>query len=58
MKIGDWIVFGDMGAYTIPTEGRINGSFRRIHTMASREIWLVFFFLETNLKYCNHVINF
>lgn len=43
MKMGDWIVFEDMGAYTIPIASTFNGfSLPKVFAIANRKIWLVF----------------
>lgn len=43
MKMGDWITFEDMGAYTIPVASTFNGfPLPKIFAIANREIWLVF----------------
>lgn len=45
MQMGDWIVFEDMGAYTIPVASTFNGfPLPKIYAVASRGIWLVFLF--------------
>lgn len=42
MKMGDWIIFEDMGAYTIPVASTFNGfSLPKVFAVANRRIWLV-----------------
>lgn len=42
MDIGDWIVFEDMGAYTLPVASPFNGfPIPRVHVVASEDIWYV-----------------
>jgi len=43
MKMGDWIVFEDMGAYTIPVASTFNGfPIPKIFAVANQKIWFVF----------------
>jgi len=45
MKMGDWITFEDMGAYTIPVASTFNGfPLPKIFSIANRKIWLVSIF--------------
>lgn len=42
MKMGDWIIFEDMGAYTIPVASTFNGfPLPKVFAIANRGIWLV-----------------
>ena len=42
MSVGDWIVFEDMGAYTLPVASPFNGfPVPKVHIVASESIWYV-----------------
>jgi hypothetical protein len=40
MSVGDWIVFEDMGAYTLPVASPFNGfPVPKVHVVANESIW-------------------
>lgn len=40
LNIGDWVVFEDMGAYTLPVASQFNGfPLPKVHTIASEAVW-------------------
>uniref|UniRef100_V5GTY5 ornithine decarboxylase n=1 Tax=Anoplophora glabripennis TaxID=217634 RepID=V5GTY5_ANOGL len=42
MKIGDWLVFEDMGAYTLPVASPFNGfPIPKVHVIAEESIWVL-----------------
>lgn len=42
MKIGDWLVFEDMGAYTLPVASHFNGfPVPKVHVVADESVWLL-----------------
>ncbi|KAJ8923913.1 hypothetical protein NQ315_006689 [Exocentrus adspersus] len=42
MKVGDWIVFEDMGAYTLPVASPFNGfPIPKVHIVAEENIWML-----------------
>ena len=42
MQIGDWIVFENMGAYTLPVASPFNGfPVAKVHVVADENIWLL-----------------
>lgn len=42
MKLGDWIVFENMGAYTLPVASPFNGfPIPKVHVIADEHIWLL-----------------
>ena len=42
MSVGDWIVFEDMGAYTLPVASPFNGfPVPKVHIVANESIWYV-----------------
>lgn len=44
MQIGDWIIFDNMGAYTISVVNRFNKlAFPNVFAIVNRRIWLVYF---------------
>lgn len=54
MKMGDWITFEDMGAYTIPVASTFNGfPLPKIFAIANRKIWLVSISVARNISFCN-----
>lgn len=43
MHLGDWMVFEDMGAYTLPVASPFNGfPVPKVHVVADEGIWLVY----------------
>lgn len=51
MDIGDWIVFEDMGAYTLPVASPFNGfPIPRVHVVASEDIWML---LKNTFPFCD-----
>ncbi|CAH0551706.1 unnamed protein product [Brassicogethes aeneus] len=43
MKEGDWVVFEDMGAYTLPVASTFNGfPIPKVHVVANESIWMLF----------------
>lgn len=43
MKINDWFIFNNMGAYTVPISCKFNGfPIPKIFTVANHSIWFVF----------------
>lgn len=42
MQVGDWIIFEDMGAYTLACAGTFNGfPVPKVHTVATEKVWLM-----------------
>ncbi|KAJ8978811.1 hypothetical protein NQ317_018901 [Molorchus minor] len=42
MKVGDWLVFEDMGAYTLPVASPFNGfPVPKVHVVADENIWIL-----------------
>jgi len=42
MSLGDWVVFEDMGAYTLPVASPFNGfPIPKVHVVADKNIWLL-----------------
>lgn len=42
MKVGDWLVFEDMGAYTLPVASPFNGfPVPKVHVVADESIWIL-----------------
>lgn len=42
MKIGDWLVFEDMGAYTLPVASHFNGfPIPKVHVVADESVWML-----------------
>lgn len=42
MKVGDWIIFENMGAYTLPVASHFNGfPIPKVHVVADESIWLL-----------------
>ena len=42
MSVGDWIIFEDMGAYTLPVASPFNGfPVPKVHIVANESIWYV-----------------
>lgn len=42
MKIGDWLVFEDMGAYTLPVASTFNGfPVPKVHVVADESVWML-----------------
>ncbi|XP_017779076.1 PREDICTED: ornithine decarboxylase-like [Nicrophorus vespilloides] len=42
MKIGDWLIFEDMGAYTLPVASPFNGfPIPKVHVVADQNIWML-----------------
>lgn len=42
LEVGDWIVFEDMGAYTLPVASPFNGfPIPRVHVVTNEAVWLV-----------------
>jgi hypothetical protein len=40
MSVGDWIIFEDMGAYTLPVASPFNGfPVPKVHIVANESIW-------------------
>lgn len=40
MKLGDWIIFEDMGAYTLPVASPFNGfPIPKVHIVMDEQIW-------------------
>lgn len=40
MKVGEWLAFGDMGAYTLVAGGTFNGfPLPKLHTVSSPDAW-------------------
>lgn len=40
MGLGDWVVFEDMGAYTLPVASPFNGfPVPKVHVVATEEVW-------------------
>ncbi|KAK6622535.1 hypothetical protein RUM44_002347 [Polyplax serrata] len=51
MDIGDWIVFEDMGAYTLPVASPFNGfPVPRVYVVASQSIWKL---LKDTVPFCD-----
>jgi len=51
MDVGDWIVFEDMGAYTLPVASPFNGfPIPRVHVVASEDIWML---LKNTFPFCD-----
>lgn len=42
LKLGDWLVFEDMGAYTLPVASHFNGfPIPKVHVVADESVWLL-----------------
>lgn len=42
MPVGEWIIFEDMGAYTLPVASPFNGfPVPKVHVVADQSIWYV-----------------
>lgn len=42
LKIGDWLIFEDMGAYTLPVASHFNGfPIPKVHVVADESSWLL-----------------
>jgi hypothetical protein len=52
MSVGDWIVFENMGAYTLPVASPFNGfPVPKVHIVADESIWFVY-----QMSMCTHII--
>jgi hypothetical protein len=54
MSVGDWIVFEDMGAYTLPVASPFNGfPVPKVHVVANESIWYEYW-ISTCMCTCTH----
>lgn len=46
LDIGDWLIFEDMGAYTLPVASQFNGfPVPKVHAVIDEALWLVHYFV-------------